>query len=55
MGFPFDPTAEEPFEKDKGRFMDLIINCRKYFDEEEILLEMNCGICYPERAIQWSK
>lgn len=38
MGFPFDPTAEEPFEKDKGRFMDSIINCRKYFDEEEILL-----------------
>lgn len=38
MGFPFDPTVEEPFEKDKDRFMDSIINCRKYFDEKEILL-----------------
>ena len=38
MGFPFDPTAEKPFEKDKDRFMDSIINCRKYLDKGEILL-----------------
>ncbi|WP_025640775.1 TdeIII family type II restriction endonuclease [Schnuerera ultunensis] len=38
MGFPFDPTAEKPFEKNKDRFMDSIINCNKYFDDEEILL-----------------
>lgn len=38
MGFPFDPTAEKSFGKDKDRFMGSIINCNKYFHDEEILL-----------------
>jgi hypothetical protein len=38
LGFPFDPTSEETFGGNKYRFMNSIINCKKYFDKDEILL-----------------
>ncbi len=40
IGFPFDPTNESdnPVEYDKSRFLDSIINMRKFFAEDEVLL-----------------
>jgi len=38
LGFPFDPISGSPTKYDKERFMDSIINLRKYFDKNEILL-----------------
>ena len=38
LGFPFDPISGFPTKYDKERFMDSIINLRKYFDKNEILL-----------------
>ena len=40
IGFPFDPTSEEikPTEYDKNRFMESIINMKKYFANDEVLL-----------------
>ncbi len=38
IGFPFDPTDENPLGKNKDRFMGSIINCNKFFDSKEVLL-----------------
>lgn len=38
LGFPFDPTSDTPTGYNKKRFMESVINLKKYFDESEILL-----------------
>lgn len=38
IGFPFDPTSETPTSHDKIRFLDSIIDFRKYFALGEVFL-----------------
>lgn len=38
IGFPFDPLSGEALGKDKNRFTGSVINLRKYFHNDEILL-----------------
>lgn len=38
LGFPFDPTSHSLTGYDKDRFMNSIINLRKFFEDQEILL-----------------
>ena len=38
IGFPFDPTSETPTGYDKERFLDSIVDGKKYYDNSEILL-----------------
>ncbi len=38
IGFPFDPTSNTPTGYDKVRFLNFIIDGRKYFALEEVLL-----------------
>lgn len=38
IGFPFDPTNDTSTGKDKDRFLNSIINGKKFFAEEEVLL-----------------
>ena len=38
IGFPFDPTSETPTGHDKIRFLDSIMDFRKYFALEEVFL-----------------
>lgn len=38
LGFPFDPTSDSLTGHDKERFMNSIINLKKYFDKNEILI-----------------
>ena len=38
IGFPFDPTSEEPTSFNKDRFLNSIINMTKYFDPQETLI-----------------
>ncbi len=38
IGFPFDPTSKEATKSNKSRFLDSIIDGKKYYDFEEILL-----------------
>lgn len=38
VGFPFDPTSEHPLEYDKQRFFSYLIEFKKFFDPEEVLL-----------------
>ncbi len=38
IGFPFDPFSETPTGYNKERFMDNLIEFKKYFDPKEVLL-----------------
>lgn len=38
VGFPFDPTSDTPTGRDKQRFFEYLIEFKKYFSPEEILL-----------------
>lgn len=38
LGFPFDPTSEEPTKSDKKRFFNYLIEFKKFFAAEEVLL-----------------
>lgn len=38
MGFPFDPLDNKPTGSNKIRFIQSIIDGKKYFDQSEILL-----------------
>lgn len=38
VGFPFDPTSDEPTSYDKERFFNYLIEFKKFFSPEEILL-----------------
>lgn len=38
IGFPFDPTADTPTGYDKNIFFDYLIEFKKFFDSEEVLL-----------------
>jgi hypothetical protein len=38
VGFPFDPTAEKPTEYDKERFFDYLVEFKKFFSFDEVLL-----------------
>lgn len=38
LGFPFDPTASKPTEADKERFFNYLIEFKKFFAVEEVLL-----------------
>lgn len=55
VGFPFDPTATSPTEYDKERFFNYLVEFKKFFSYEEVLLRKNCGIIYPGKKIRWRK
>lgn len=38
IGFPFDPTSDTPTGYDKERFFDYLIEFKKFFDPNEVLL-----------------
>lgn len=38
IGFPFDPTSEEATGHDKERFFDYLIEFKKFFAHEEVLI-----------------
>ncbi|OIO48656.1 MAG: hypothetical protein AUJ32_00095 [Parcubacteria group bacterium CG1_02_40_82] len=38
IGFPFDPTSEEPTGYNKERFFNYLIEFKKYFAPEEVLI-----------------
>lgn len=38
IGFPFDPTSEEATGHDKKRFFDYLIEFKKFFAHEEVLI-----------------
>jgi hypothetical protein len=38
LGFPFDPTASDPTASNKPRFFDYLIEFKKFFDPNEVLL-----------------
>ena len=38
MGFPFDPTSVSPVGYDKIRFFDYLIEFKKFFADEEVLI-----------------
>jgi len=38
VGFPFDPTSEVPTEYNKDRFFDYLIEFKKFFAKEEVLI-----------------
>lgn len=38
LGFPFDPTSEEPTASDKERFFNYLIEFKKFFALDEVLL-----------------
>lgn len=38
IGFPFDPTSEKATEYDKKRFFDYLIEFKKFFAHEEVLI-----------------
>lgn len=38
VGFPFDPTSDTPTGYDKTRFMDYLIEFKKFFAPEEVLI-----------------
>ncbi|MFH1049183.1 MAG: TdeIII family type II restriction endonuclease [Patescibacteria group bacterium] len=38
IGFPFDPTSEEPAGHNKERFFDYLIEFKKFFAHEEVLI-----------------
>ena len=38
IGFPFDPTSDEPTTSDKKRFFNYLIEFKKFFSPEEVLI-----------------
>ena len=38
VGFPFDPTAVKPTEYDKKRFFNYLIEFKKFFAEDEVMI-----------------
>ncbi len=38
MGFPFDPTSETPTGHNKERFFNYLVEFKKFFDQEEVLI-----------------
>jgi len=38
IGFPFDPTSNEPTKYDKKRFFNYLIEFKKFFAEDEVLI-----------------
>lgn len=38
IGFPFDPTSDTPTGYDKGRFFNYLIEFKKFFSPEEVLI-----------------
>ncbi|MFA6006890.1 MAG: TdeIII family type II restriction endonuclease [Candidatus Paceibacterota bacterium] len=38
VGFPFDPTAIKPTDYDKKRFFDYLVEFKKYFAEDEVMI-----------------
>ena len=38
IGFPFDPTASSFLDYDKDRYLNYLVEFKKYFDKDEILL-----------------
>ena len=38
VGFPFDPTSKEPTKYDKKRFFDYLIEFKKFFAQNEVLI-----------------
>lgn len=38
IGFPFDPTSDEPTKYDKERFFNYLIEFKKFFSPDEVLL-----------------
>ena len=38
IGFPFDPTSDESTKYDKERFFNYLIEFKKFFSPEEVLL-----------------
>lgn len=38
IGFPFDPTSPVPTEYDKSRFFDYLIEFKKFFAQNEVLI-----------------
>jgi len=38
MGFPFDPTSDNPTGSDKSKFLDYLIEAKKFLDPKEILI-----------------
>lgn len=38
IGFPFDPTSENPIGYDKERFFNYLIEFKKFFDPREVLI-----------------
>ena len=38
IGFPFDPTSNKPTKYDKKRFFNYLIEFKKFFAEDEILI-----------------
>lgn len=38
IGFPFDPTSKEPNSFDKTRFFDYLIEFKKFFSPDEVLI-----------------
>jgi len=38
IGFPFDPTATKPFDYDKERFFNYLVEFKKYFSPDEVLI-----------------
>ncbi len=38
IGFPFDPTSEEPTSHNKERFFDYLIEFKKFFDPKEVFI-----------------
>lgn len=38
VGFPFDPTSPTPTDYDKTRFFKYLIEFKKFFAQEEVLI-----------------
>ena len=38
IGFPFDPTSDTPTDHNKNRFLDYLVDGKKYFALDEVLL-----------------
>lgn len=38
IGFPFDPTSKNPFKYDKERFFNYLVEFKKFFTYDEILI-----------------
>lgn len=38
IGFPFDPTSTKPIGYDKDRFFNYLVEFKKFFDKDEVLI-----------------